>query len=165
MGGFQHLIFLLGRALLLRDSVRRLGFGRELRQFALEERLSRRLFQRENLGLHRFRLLAIGGHTYLMRAALRRGGHRQIMAEFRRSEKCLQPVVVALRDRLELVVVTARATDGETEERERGRVRHVVQGIAPALHLIGGIDHVGPEEVERRRDLRVRIAREKFIAR
>ena len=61
--------------------------------------------------------------------------------------------------------MTARATDGETEQRERGRVRHVVQGIAPALHLIGGIDHVGPEEVERRRDLRVRIAGEKFIAR
>ena len=87
------------------------------------------------------------------------------MAEFRRSEKRLQPVVVALRNRLELVVVTARATDGETEQRERGRVGHVIQGIAPALHLIGGIDHVGSEEVERRRDLRIRIAREKFITR
>ncbi len=47
----------------------------------------------------------------------------------------LHAVVVELRDRVKLVIVTTRAIDCETEKRRTGRQHHVVQFIGTLLQL------------------------------
>ena len=49
------------------------------------------------------------------------------------SEGCVQPVVIALQNGVEFVVVTASATDRQSEKRFAGRTNHFVDGVRANL--------------------------------
>src|SRR2546423_9636861 len=64
--------------------------------------------------------------------------HIEVAAD-RRSKGREQPVIIGLRDRIELVIVAASATDGEAEHGATHRCRHVVEGVVSrSLDLVGG---------------------------
>jgi hypothetical protein len=59
-----------------------------------------------------------------------------------------QGVVVARGDRVELVVVTAGATDRQAEDGLADRVELLVDHVDQQLLLIGRADHLGPDDQE-----------------
>ena len=63
-------------------------------------------------------------------------------------EEALQAVVIALRDGVELVVVAARARDGEAEERLGHHVEAVVHAVALVLPDVHGRMHFLTEKPE-----------------
>ena len=73
------------------------------------------------------------------------GADGDIAAKNGRREEGLKPVVITLWDWLELVIVAAGTADGEAEEREGGRIRHVIERILPPLRLVAGVSHIRAE--------------------
>jgi hypothetical protein len=62
---------------------------------------------------------------------LGRRRERQVVAPEQAAEERLEREVIALQDRVELVIVAARAAHAEAEDRVAGHVRDVVQDVAP----------------------------------
>ena len=80
---------------------------------------------------------AIFGHRGFVVAALGEGRDGQFVLERRWREVRLKAVVVPLRERLELVVVAARATNRLREKHRRRGVGHVIERVVTALDLVG----------------------------
>src|ERR1019366_908047 len=80
------------------------------------------------------------------------------------SKKRLKAVVVGLRDRVELVIVAASASEGHTEKGNAGRIGQIVEDLLAPLFQVGGIVLVGPEPIETRRNKGVRIFRLQLVA-
>src|SRR5262249_18269043 len=86
-----------------------------------------------------------GGNVSLLR---RRGSERIIVAEPRPSEKCLKAVIVRLRNRIKLMVVTARAANCQPQKDEPRRFSDVVEGILSPQTLVVQVNHVGIAAIE-----------------
>ena len=74
---------------------------------------------------------------------LRLGGRRQRDLGFDVAEdRGLQGVVIALADRIELVIVAARAADGQPQRPLPNRVDHIVEILEPAIGIVlFGVEH------------------------
>jgi len=68
------------------------------------------------------------------------------------SEEGLETVIVRLQDRVKLMIMTTRATDGESQEYLAGRVRQVVQDFLAALLEVDGVVFFRVMPVEAGRD-------------
>src|SRR5438105_3595748 len=82
-----------------------------------------------------------------------------------RREIGLQPVVVALRNGIVLVVVAARAAEIQAEERGAYCICDVIEYLLPAEPQIAGVALIGPVPAEAGGDLSVGISGVELIAR
>ncbi len=125
----------------------------QLGEARLMEAAAIRLFQVGDGGARRLDegvVFALGrglGGALLSRA------QRQIAAKHGRREERLKPIIITLRQRLELV------------ERQAGGVRHVVERVLPPQGRGRGVGHVRTEEVEAGRGQGVGLVRKQLIAR
>ena len=97
--------------------------------------------------------------------AARRVEHRNVIVRRRVREERLQPVVVGLQDRIELVIVAAGAAVGQAHEDRARRIGDVVEDLLPALQQVARIALIRIVAVEARRDARLRIVRPQLVAR
>ena len=79
-----------------------------------------------------------------------RVGNREIIPLGHRHKERLQPVVIGLRDVVELMIVALGTSHREAHERQAGRVGHVVEDLLPPLKQVGRVVLVGIEPQETR---------------
>ena len=79
-------------------------------------------------------------------------------------EERLQLVVVFLRDRVVLVIVTSGASDGQPEEHRADGIGDVVENLLAALHQVAGVAFIRIVAIERRGHACVRVVGPQFIA-
>jgi hypothetical protein len=108
-------------------------------------------------------LLPLGEPRAMLLHVVRRREHDVIVGARVREER-LQPVVVLLQNRIELVVVAARAAVGHPEEHGANRVGHIVEDLLSPLQQVPRVALVGIVAVERGGDTRVGIARPQLVA-
>ncbi len=77
-------------------------------------------------------------------------GHRQVVAWQQPGEKGLQSIVVDLRNRIELVIVTLGTTNCQPQEGQAGRIGQVVLNFLPPLPHVGRVIFVGIKPIETR---------------
>ena len=100
---------------------------------------ARLLFQRGDFGLNFF-------GAFIPNFFLRGGRERNVVL-LRRREVGLQPVVIALQNRIELVVVTTRAADRQPEKRRADNVRALGEHLVATERDLG-IARVAPHRAE-----------------
>ena len=81
-----------------------------------------------------------------------------------RGEERLEPVVVFLEDRIELVIVAAGTADAQAKENVAGHVGEVVLDRMPLFHDVALVVFVDPEPEEARGHHQGRIARRDLVA-
>ena len=86
-----------------------------------------------------------GGVSRLIVGPLSWRCQRQVVARQERSEKRLEPVIVLLQDRVELVIVAAGAADAQPEEDLARDVGDVIQDVGPLPAHVALVVFVGPE--------------------
>ena len=101
----------------------------------------------------------------VLRAASSRDSIGDVIVGRGVGEEGLQPVIIGLQDRVELVIVAARAAVGQAQEDAARRVGDVVQNLLPPLLQIARIALVRIVPAEARRDPRLRTLRPQFVAR
>src|SRR5262245_34488466 len=99
-----------------------------------------------------------------MRSALFGRGDGHILAKNGWREERLEAIKVGLRDRLKLVVMATSAADRQAEKDEPRGVGHIVERVLSALKLIGGVGHIGPQQIEPGGDARRRVLRKQLVA-
>ncbi len=88
-----------------------------------------------------------------------------MILDARVGEESLQPVIIALQDGIELVVVAAGAAIRHADKRCRYGVGDVVQQLLTALHQIAGIAFVGKMAIEAGGHQGCGVARIDFVSR
>ena len=159
---FQHQIRLLGIALVGRGSVRRLRLAWKLGQLAFPEALAHR-----RLEIRQFAHFGSGfvlTHRLLVVLALRGRGNRTLAIDLHRSEEGLKTVVIALGERLELMIVAARAAHGQAKKSQRGGIGNIVERVVAALFLVGTVHHIRAEKIEAGGRERLGVAGPEFVA-
>ena len=91
-------------------------------------------------------------------------GERQIVARQERSEERLEPVIVLLKDRVELVVVAAGTADAQPEEDLAGDVGDVVEDVGPLPAHVALVVLVGPQPEKAGGDLELGVVRIELVA-
>src|SRR5688572_8534523 len=103
-------------------------------------------------------------HCMFMHGAFLSRRDRLFTAKLCRGEECLHAEVISLREWLELVVVTSRTAEGKAEKDRARGVSHVVEGVEPALGLIGGVHHVWAKQIKAGRNQSGWLIREEFVS-
>src|SRR3954462_6143603 len=80
-------------------------------------------------------------------------------------EESLQPVIVGMEDRIELVIVAAGAPVRQSDEDRASGIGDVVEDFLPPLKEVSSVAFIGIVTVETRRDPRLRIIRPQLVAR
>ena len=86
-----------------------------------------------------------GGAFRLILGPLPRRGQRQVVAGQERREERLEPVIVLLQDRVELVVVAAGTADAQPEEDLARDVGDVIQDVGPLPAHVALVVFVGAQ--------------------
>lgn len=136
-GPIARLFSKRGRRLIV-DSGRRAG----------SEFLSRRRFDSKQLGFQASKAGFVALPARFEFPPLLGGGDRIIVSKSRAAEEGLKTIKVDLADRIEFMIVTAGAADGQTEEDQAGRLGDVVERDLSTQSLIVEIDHIGLATVE-----------------
>jgi len=78
------------------------------------------------------------------------GPHHDVVVGFGVGEESLQPIVVGLQNRIELVIVALGAAVGHPQESLPDDVGNVLEYFLPPQPQVGGVGLVGIVAVERR---------------
>lgn len=162
--GFLDLVELFGSALVGWCSESGTGFLGESGEFELVKIGAEGSFERGELELDMSGCVLESAIGVVEGELLGWGWDGEIVTELGWGKKGLELEIIALGERLELMIMAAGAGQGEAGEDERGRIGHVVEGIVAALDLVGGIDHIRAEKIESGCDEGVMVAGEKFVA-
>ena len=94
-----------------------------------------------------------------------RGGRRQVLARQERCEERLEPVIVFLEDRVELVVVASGAADAQPEEDLARDVGDVVEDVGPLPRHVALVVLVGSQPEVAGRDPQLGVVGIELVAR
>ncbi len=80
------------------------------------------------------------------------------------SKECLQPVIIAMQNRVEFMVVTFRASECQSQKCGADGICDVLQNVLPPLHEVSRIPFIRIVTAERRRHASLWIVRPHLVA-